>query len=96
MNAIAALAGMILSLSFRYIPGLKGWFERLSSEGKSGIMAIMIVIAGIGTAIWQCSTPDDSMGHCLSIGWKEYARAILSALVTNQATHQITPKEKSV
>jgi hypothetical protein len=94
MNAIAALAGMLLSLSFRYVPGLKNWFERLSSEGKSGVMAVMIVIAGIGTLLWQCSSSEDSMINCLSLGWKEYARAVFSALVTNQATHQITPSEK--
>jgi hypothetical protein len=112
MNAIAALAGMLLSLSFRYIPGLRTWFERLSSEGKSGVMAIMIIVAGICTALWQCSSSPLGEGwieveprkfvwsegtttwDCLSLGWKEYARAVFSALVTNQATHQITPSEK--
>lgn len=85
---------MLLSLSFHYVPGLKTWFERLSSEGKSGVMAVMIVLAGIGTALWQCSSSEDSVLNCLSLGWKEYARAVFSALVTNQATHQITPSPK--
>ena len=54
----------------------------------------MIVLAGIGTALWQCSSSEDSVLNCLSLGWKEYARAVFSALVTNQATHQITPSPK--
>jgi hypothetical protein len=96
MNAVAALAGMALSLAFRFIPGLRTWFEGLSSEGKSGVMAIMIVLAGVGTALWQCSTPagDVTFQQCLSLGWRQYAGAIFSALVTNQATHQITPSAK--
>jgi hypothetical protein len=96
MNVIAALAGMILSFAFRFIPGLKTWFEGLSSEGKSGVMAIVIVAAGVGTALWQCSSPEGgaTMADCLSLGWRQYAAAIFSALVTNQATHQITPEAK--
>lgn len=93
MNAVAALSGMLLSLAFRFVPGLRTWFEGLSAEGKSGVMAIMIVLAGVGTAVWQCSSPegDATLGSCLSLGWRQYAAAIFSALVTNQATFQITP-----
>lgn len=96
MNAVAALAGMLLSLAFRFVPGLRTWFEGLSSEGKSGVMAILIILAGAGTALWQCSDPaaEGTVRDCLSIGWRQYAAAIFSALVTNQATHQLTPGEK--
>ena len=93
---LSSLAGIILSLSMRYLPGLKGWYGGLSSTAKQLFMAVLLVVAAFVSAVWTCSDPAPSvsrLGSCLGgTDWREYVRALVAALVSNQATHQITPK----
>lgn len=94
-GGLAGLAGMIWSMAAKYIPGLNVWFARLSSEAKSGIMAVMVVLTGVGSAFWTCS--ESSIGLCASgIDWKMLVLSIFAALSVNQTTNNITPDPSSV
>lgn len=44
----AALAGAILSLVFFYVPGAKGWYEKLEPQRKQWVMlgALLLAVAG--------------------------------------------------
>lgn len=41
-DKLSALAGVVLSLAFSYIPGLKTWFGGLSSTGKRLVMLAVL------------------------------------------------------
>lgn len=83
----ASIAGALLSLAMKYIPGLSDWFSRQSKETKSAVMGALVIVAAAGVALWTCSD-----GACAAGGdWKVYVLAIFSAATSNQAVHQITP-----
>ena len=91
---LSGMAGGLLSLLASYVPGLKQAYARMDSTKKSLIMAILVILAGIGSAAWSCSAPESSetVAACLGVGWRAYAQTILAALVANQAVHRITPE----
>lgn len=39
-DELAAVAGVVLSLAFSYVPGLSGWFDGLRGEYKRLIMEV--------------------------------------------------------
>lgn len=83
----ASIAGALLSLAMKYVPGLSDWYAKQASGTKSLLMAVLVVISAVGVAFWTCSD-----GACAAQGnWKVYVMAIFGALMANQATHQITP-----
>jgi hypothetical protein len=83
----ASIAGALLSLAMKYVPGLNAWYAKQSKEKKSFVMGIMLVIAALGVAFWTCSD-----GACAGNGdWRVYLMALFSAGTSNQAVHQITP-----
>lgn len=89
-TTLSGLAGVLLSLAFSYGPGLSDKFEQQDSTKKRLIMAIVLIAAalvvfGLGCAsLWPAVTCDKD-------GATGLARALLAALVTNQATFQISP-----
>jgi hypothetical protein len=101
---ISALAGAIISLLATYIPGLKTRFDKLSTEGKQGVMAITLVISSVFLAYWRCSLGgkdyiDPSFPDlCLSgnINWRTVGQSLFFALSANQSTHRISPKVDNV
>ena len=41
---LAAVAGVVLSLAFSYVPGLRDWYEALAGEFKRLIMAGVLLV----------------------------------------------------
>lgn len=97
---ISALAGAIISLLATYIPGLKSRFDKLSTEGKQGVMALLLIVSSVFLAYWRCSLGgkdyiDPSFPDlCLSgnINWRTVGQSLFFALSANQSTHRISPK----
>ena len=40
---LSAIAGVVLSLFFSYVPGVKSWFGDLSSEYKQTVMGLLLL-----------------------------------------------------
>jgi hypothetical protein len=88
---LASLAGVILSLAFSYIPGLKDWYQPLSGEKKRLIMfGLIVVIAGAAFGL-SCSGWW-SWVSCDQAGVKGLVEAIIWVAVSNQTTFLLSPK----
>jgi hypothetical protein len=95
-EALASFAGIGLSLIMSYVPGLSTWYESRPSTSKRAVMALMLLVTAIGSAIWTCSQPQagDVFRMCLGSSWRAYAQAFVAALVASQGTYMLTPKDK--
>lgn len=88
---LAAIAGVILSLVFSYIPGISDWYGALQPTQKRLVMAVLLlavaggVFAGSCGGIWVTVT-------CDKAGALGLINALIAALVANQATYQLSPR----
>lgn len=81
---LASVAGVVLSLVFAYVPGIKDWFDLQVPQRKAQVMGLaLILVAGgafglacIPTAI-TCDVP----------GLVEVVKVLIAALVANQAAY---------
>lgn len=92
---IPSIAGIVLSLAFKYLPGLSGWYDHQLPQTKSLVMlaslvaaVIVVMVAGCANLAWP--------GVCRGDGWRNVLQGFVLALVAtataNQATHMITRK----
>lgn len=93
---LASIAGVGLSLIMSYVPGLSTWYEEQPSTNKRAVMALMLLLAAAGSAVWSCSQPQagDVFRMCLGSSWRAYAQAFIAALVASQGTYMLTPKDE--
>ena len=90
---IGAVAGVVLSLLFKYIPGLNVLFEQLDPEQKELVMlGIMItavgVVYGLGCFGWL------DIYACGSEGLKQAVFAIVGAILGNQGAYSMLSNQK--
>ena len=87
-NLLATLAGVLLSLAFGYIPGLREWYGGLESVRKAQVMAAALLLAGVGVYLASCYTPFAGV-TCDEAGFWELVELLIAALIANQATFLI-------
>lgn len=94
-DALSAIAGAILSLVFRYMPGLNDKYQTLGHGKKVVVMVGCLAAAAVGTAMWGClDRTDQSFGACFAaVEWAPYVRAFVFAFVTNQSVFGATKKK---
>jgi hypothetical protein len=93
---LAAIAGMVLSLFFSYIPGLNTWFAKQVEEIKKSIMLVLLLIVAVVVFVLQCFSILDAGLTCDRLGAIQLAWIFLSAVMANQSTFKITPQLKAV
>lgn len=90
-SLLAAVAGALLSLIFRYVPGLSGWYEKQDSQRKSLVMLGCLVLAALGMYGASCWQVFEVPGlSCTDGAWRTLLGAFLAALAANQTTYTIT------
>lgn len=94
-DLISAGAGALLSLALNYIPGLNAKFAALSSEAKSGIVALSLIvlsalIAGSSCLGWWVWLPCDKNGLL------KLAECLFFALAANQGVYKLSPQTELV
>jgi len=89
---LSGIAGIVLSLAFSYIPGLRTWYEKLPGDYKRLVMAIALVTATAGAFGLTCAGVAVPGLTCDKPGALTAVSALIAALVANQATYLITPK----
>ena len=96
-DQLAVLAGLLLSLGFSYIPGLKDWYGALSGVHKRLTMLVCIMLAGGGVYLAGCASLIVVLS-CDRTGLLELVRVIALTLVANQSTYSLSPAlaEKTV
>jgi hypothetical protein len=93
MNAteLSAIAGVILSLVFAYIPGLSGWFDAKAPTEKRLLMATVLLVTVAGIFGLSCANVL-GVASCDKPGVLGIVSALIAALVANQSTYLISPK----
>ncbi len=96
-ETLAMAAGVLLSLGFRYLPGLAPWYDMRTKEEKSLLMGGLILLTGLGIFGLSCAGWLDGLWPGLSVtcdqaGLQGMIRNIVFALISNQATFLISPK----
>jgi len=90
-ESLALLSGVILSLAFSYIPGLRTWYEVLDSDRKRLVMLAALFVAVAGTFALSCAGYGDQFA-CTTAGAYDAITVFVLAMVANQATYLVTPK----
>jgi hypothetical protein len=81
-DKLAALVGLIISLLFAYLPGLKSWFEKQGSEFKAGLTAAITVIAALAIYGLSCANWFPELGvTCTKAGLQQLVSVVIGALV---------------
>jgi hypothetical protein len=90
---LSALAGIVLSLLFSYVPQLQAWYSAKDSKTQSLIMLGMLVLVAVGVYGISCLAwwPGLTAITCDKQGIKDLIEAFVAALIANQATYTISP-----
>ena len=95
-EAIYAATGAVLSLALNYVPRLRDSFVKLTPDQRRGAMTLMLAVAAAAMAAWSCSDPSmDRTQICPGGVWRTAVESFFIALVSNQATDRISPKQRS-
>jgi len=92
-STLAGFAGIVLSLAFSYVPGLKEKYAALSAEYKALVMLSALLVACLFIMAASCL---EFMKYvaCDVTGIKALVGLFVSAIVANQATYLLTPPAK--
>ena len=89
---LAAIAGVILSLLFSYVPGLSDWYGALDPTKKRLVMAVLLLAVAAGVFGASCGKLVAGV-TCDKAGALALISAFITALVANQAAYQISPRK---
>jgi hypothetical protein len=93
VEQLSSIAAVVLSLFFSYVPGVKGWYEKLDGEWKRLIMAGLLLVVAGGAYGVSCLQWFSSSVACDAGGGLKLLQVFLAALIANQATFMISPKK---
>lgn len=94
-DKLAIAAGIMLSLVFSYLPGLKDWYDALTPSPKRAIMLAALFVAALGTLVYQCR----GAGECYTMNFETALTAFVLAAIANQTAAQLaflSPKRRLV
>ena len=90
---IGAVAGVILSLLFKYIPGLDVWYSEQKPTSKELIMLGIMVVAVGGAYGLSCFGWLDIYA-CGPEGLKQAVFALVGAVLGNQGAYSMLSNQK--
>lgn len=96
MDPVSALAGILLSLGFSYVPGASNWYQSLSGEVKRLFMlALCLLVVGVefGLACGNLAQDFGIQVTCDRAGAVGLVQAFITAVIANQATYLISPRK---
>ena len=90
---LSALAGIITSLLFSYIPGLREWFDPLTGDTKRLLQLGVAFVAAWAIFGLSCAEVLATF-TCDWPGVLVVLRLIMAFLVANQTAYSLTPRSK--
>ncbi len=88
---LAAVGGVVLSLAFSYIPGLRGWFDERVPDHKRLIMLGVLFLTSAGVLGLSCIGRYDGVACDVDGVW-QMLETFIYAAVANQSAYALTPK----
>lgn len=87
---LGLFAGVVLSLSFSYVPGLNVWFQGLEKQNKQALMGGLLVVVALAIFLLQCGGIYEFGVICSKDGGVQFLHVLVSALVANQSIYLLT------
>ena len=88
---LSSIAGIVLSLLFSYVPQVKNWYDPQPPTTKRLVMlALLLAVAG-GSYAGSCAGCWSGV-TCDQAGALGLVRVFVAALIANQSTYLISPK----
>jgi hypothetical protein len=94
-ESIAAIAGIVLSLAFSYIPGLKTWYDSQTPQARSLVMLGSLAVVSAAVFGLACAGFAADLGlpvTCDQAGAIGLVKAFIFAVIANQSTYSITKR----
>jgi len=92
-TTLAALAGVVISLAFSYVPGLSTKYDALDGTKKRLVMLGVLLVVAVGAFGASCAGIAQ-YATCDMAGAKQMLDAFIAAAVANQTAYQLTPNSK--
>jgi hypothetical protein len=92
-TTLASIAGVIISLAFSYIPGLKDKYALLTADYKRLVMLGALLIVALGIFGASCAGLSAQV-TCDVAGAQALVSMFISAAIANQAAYLLTPSAK--
>ena len=89
---LSAIAGLVLSLLFSYVPSLSDWYAPLDPTKKRLIMLGLLVLAAAGVYALSCEQIMPFV-TCDKAGALTLISAFITAMVANQAVYKLSPRK---
>lgn len=90
-QTLAAVAGVVLSLLFSYVPGLRDKFDELEGTYKRLIMLALLALVSIGIFVLGCAGVVQGVTCSQDGGW-QLVQLFIAAAITNQTAYSFAPK----
>lgn len=93
---LSAIAGVVLSLIFSYVPAVSDWYAKLDGVQKRMLMLVLIVVVALSSFLLTCSKLAIDLGlaiTCDRAGVMGLVGAVISALIANQGTYLLSPQK---
>lgn len=91
VELVSAIAGIVLSLAFEFIPGFEKWYGAQSEQYKRLFMVAALVIV-VGGAYGLSCAGLLALFPCTGEGAWLAVQAFIAALVANQSVHLVIKK----
>lgn len=88
-DLLASISGIVLSLLFSYIPGVRQWYNALAGESKRLVMAGLLLAVAVGVFALACAGYTGA-ATCDERGAVGLVRILVLALVANQSTYLLS------
>jgi putative flippase GtrA len=94
-DTISAVAAIILSLVFSYVPKVKDWFAvQPGTTKRLVVLASLAAAAGGGLAL-SCTSLIPGAVACTQTNIVDVVSAFIAALVANQSAYSFQPQPKA-
>ena len=92
-ETLAAVAAVLLSLAFSYVPGLRDKFELLDSTHKRLVMLACLAVVALAALGLSCANLWDFV-TCNKSGILQLVETFIAAAVANQAAYLLTKPQE--
>ncbi len=83
---IGAVAGVVLSLAWKYVPRIKGWFEKQEPETKE-LINLGVMIGVVGAAFGLSCINWFDIYACTQMGLKDAIVGLVGAMIGNAGAY---------